>query len=84
MLSQIVYEPSANKRIFRLGHIHECTGLKRCRVSPVVNGHTVPSIETVEKMARGLEIPVYQLFCDGEAPQKFQLCQRQGRVGQFW
>jgi transcriptional regulator with XRE-family HTH domain len=50
------------------GDIEQRTGLKRCYVSRVENGHTVPSIETLEKMARALEIPMYQLFYDGEAP----------------
>jgi transcriptional regulator with XRE-family HTH domain len=52
------------------GDIEERTGLKRCYVSRVENGHTVPSIETLEKLARALEIPMYQLFYDGEAPPK--------------
>jgi transcriptional regulator with XRE-family HTH domain len=34
----------------------------------VENGHTVPAIETLEKMARALEVPLYQLFYDGEEP----------------
>ena len=34
------------------------------------NGHTVPSIETLEKLARALEVPLYQLFYDGEEPPK--------------
>jgi len=50
------------------GDIEKRTGLKRCYVSRVENGHTVPSIETLEKLARALEIPMYQLFYDGEAP----------------
>ena len=50
------------------GDIEERTGLKRCYVSRVENGHTVPSIETLEKLARALEIPMYQLFYDGEEP----------------
>lgn len=32
------------------------------------NGHTVPAIETLEKMARALAVPMYQLFYDGEKP----------------
>jgi hypothetical protein len=36
----------------------------------VENSHTVPSIETLEKMARALEIPMYQLFYDSEEPPK--------------
>jgi hypothetical protein len=31
----------------------------------VENGHTVPSIETLEKMARAMEIPLYQSFYEG-------------------
>jgi hypothetical protein len=34
------------------------------------NGHTVPAIETMEKMARALETPMYQLFYDGDEPPK--------------
>jgi transcriptional regulator with XRE-family HTH domain len=50
------------------GDIEERTGLKRCYVSRVENGHTVPSIETLEKLARALEVPLYQFFYDGDAP----------------
>jgi transcriptional regulator with XRE-family HTH domain len=50
------------------GDIEQRTGLKRCYVSRVENGHTIPSIETLEKLARALDIPMYQLFYDGEAP----------------
>lgn len=50
------------------GHIEKRTGLLRCYISRVENGHTVPSIETLEKMSRALEIPLYQLFYEGENP----------------
>jgi transcriptional regulator with XRE-family HTH domain len=50
------------------GDMEKRTGLFRCYISRVENGHTVPSIETLEKMARGLEVPMYQLFYDGEEP----------------
>jgi|ERR1019366_3277531 transcriptional regulator with XRE-family HTH domain len=50
------------------GDIEDRTGLLRCYVSRVENGHTIPSIETLEKLARALEIPLYQLFYDGEEP----------------
>ena len=52
------------------GDIEKRTGLLRCYISRVENGYTVPSIETLEKMARALEIPLYQLFYDGEEPPK--------------
>jgi transcriptional regulator with XRE-family HTH domain len=44
------------------GHIEKRTGLLRCYVSRVENGHTVPAIETLEKWARALDVPLYQLF----------------------
>ncbi len=50
------------------GDIEKRTGLLRCYISRVENGHTVPAIETLEKMARAMEIPMYQLFYDGEEP----------------
>jgi transcriptional regulator with XRE-family HTH domain len=50
------------------GDIEKRTGLLRCYVSRVENGHTVPAIETLEKLARALEVPLYQLFYDGEKP----------------
>jgi transcriptional regulator with XRE-family HTH domain len=50
------------------GDIEKRTGLLRCYISRVENGHTVPAIETLEKMARALEIPMYQLFYDSEEP----------------
>jgi transcriptional regulator with XRE-family HTH domain len=50
------------------GDIEERTGLLRCYISRVENGHTVPAIETLEKLARALEVPLYQLFYDGEKP----------------
>src|SRR5258707_9785696 len=53
---------------FSQGDIEKRTGLLRCYISRVENGHTVPAIETLEKLARAMEIPLYQLFYDGEEP----------------
>src|SRR5262245_37278423 len=50
------------------GDIEKRTGLLRCYISRVENGHTVPAIETLEKLARALEVPLYQLFYDSEEP----------------
>ena len=50
------------------GDIEKRTGLLRCYVSRVENGHTVPALETIEKFARALEVPTYQLFYDGDKP----------------
>jgi transcriptional regulator with XRE-family HTH domain len=46
------------------GDIEKRTGLRRCYISRVENGHTVPSVDTLEKIARALEVPMYRLFTD--------------------
>ncbi len=52
------------------GDVEHRTGLLRAYVSRVENGHTVPAVETLEKFARALEVPMYQLFYEGnEAPK---------------
>jgi transcriptional regulator with XRE-family HTH domain len=55
---------------FSQGDIEKRTGLLRCYISRVENGHTVPAVATLEKMARALEVPMYRLFHDGDAPAK--------------
>src|SRR3984885_13167414 len=50
------------------GDIEKRTGLLRCYISRIENGHTVPAIDTLEKLARGLEVPMYLLFYDGDKP----------------
>jgi transcriptional regulator with XRE-family HTH domain len=55
---------------FSQGTIEERTGLFRCYISRVENGHTVPAVETLEKFAHALEVPLYQLLYDGEEPPK--------------
>lgn len=54
------------------GDIEKRTGLLRCYISRVENGHTVPTVETLEKMARALEVPMYRLFYNGDEPPKFE------------
>jgi len=58
------------KKELSQGDIEQRTGLKRSYVSRVENGHTVPSIDTLEKLARALEVPLYQLFYDGDLPPR--------------
>ena len=50
------------------GDIEEKTGLLRCYISRVENGHTVPSLETLERFAGALDVPLYQLFYNSEMP----------------
>jgi transcriptional regulator with XRE-family HTH domain len=52
------------------GDIEKRTGLVRPYISRVENNHTIPTIETLEKWAGALEVPMYQLFYDGEEPPK--------------
>ncbi len=50
------------------GKIESRTGLLRCYISRVENGHTIPSIQTLEKFAEALEVPLYTFFYEGEMP----------------
>ena len=50
------------------GEVERRTGLLRCYISRVEHGHTVPAVPTLEKMARGLEVPMARLFYDGGEP----------------
>jgi transcriptional regulator with XRE-family HTH domain len=50
------------------GDIEKRTGLLRVYISRVENGHTVPAIETLEKLAQAMGVPLYQIFYDGEKP----------------
>jgi transcriptional regulator with XRE-family HTH domain len=54
------------------GDVEKRRGLLRCYISRVGNGHTVPTVETLEKMAWALEVPLYRLFYDGQAPPKLE------------
>jgi transcriptional regulator with XRE-family HTH domain len=50
--------------------VEKRTGLHCCYISRVEHGHTVPAVETLEKFARALEVPMYQLFYEGEYPHE--------------
>jgi transcriptional regulator with XRE-family HTH domain len=54
------------------GDIERRTGLLRCYVSRVENNHTTPSVETMHKLARALEVPTYALFVDDGKPVREQ------------
>ncbi len=57
-------------RTFRLqrslsqGDIEKRTGLLRCYLSRVENGHTVPSLETLTKIAQALDLPLAHFFTE--------------------
>jgi transcriptional regulator with XRE-family HTH domain len=70
---------------FSQGEIEKRTGLLRCYISRVENGHTVPAVETLEKFARALEVPLYQLFYDGEEPPRLpQASKRRAGSAMAW
>lgn len=52
------------------GDIEKRTGLLRCYLSRVENGHTVPSLDTLAKIAQALDIPLAQFFSETSAPQE--------------
>ncbi len=67
------------------GRMEKRTGLLRCYISRVENGHTVPTIKTLEKMALALEVPLYHLLYDGEKPPEAPtLPKRQGNEDTAW
>jgi transcriptional regulator with XRE-family HTH domain len=51
------------------GDIESATGLLRAYVSRVENGHTIPGVETLEKWARALDMPLYLILRDEEGDQ---------------
>ena len=52
------------------GDVEKSTGLLRCYISRIENGHTIPSLDTLERFASALDVPLYKMFYtgDGEAP----------------
>jgi transcriptional regulator with XRE-family HTH domain len=62
------------------GDIEKRTGLLRCYISRLENGHNVPSIETLEKIARALEVPMYQLFYEDEESSKMPVSPSNGKA----
>src|ERR1700675_5183939 len=52
------------------GDVEKRTRLLRCYLSRIENGHSVPSVDTLEKMARALEVPMYRLFTDDKHVKK--------------
>mgnify|MGYP005814537749 CR=1 FL=1 len=47
------------------GDIEKRTGLLRCYLSRVENGHTIPSLDTLAKIATAMDLPLAQFFADG-------------------
>ena len=66
----------ATIRDFRLqkrmsqGDIEKRTGLLRCYLSRVENGHTVPSLETLQKIAGALDLQLSEFFAEGQVEKE--------------
>jgi len=54
------------------GDIERKTGLLRCYLSRVENGHTVPSLETLQKIAHAMDLPLSQLFAEDTIRREFE------------
>jgi transcriptional regulator with XRE-family HTH domain len=63
--------------------IQKRTGLERYYISRVEKNYTVPSIETLEKLARALEIPLYQFFYEGQYPPALPNLFKQKTAGEM-
>jgi transcriptional regulator with XRE-family HTH domain len=64
IIGQKLRELRESKKLSQ-GDVEKRTGLLRCYTSRVENGHTVPSVDTLERYARALEVPLYRFFTDG-------------------
>jgi len=45
-------------------------GLQRCRISYLENGRAIPTLDTLEKIADALDIPLYQLLVESAESDK--------------
>src|SRR6266700_78543 len=97
-LGRGIYMPKIGARIRQLreqrglsqGDIEQSAGLLRCYISRVENGRTVPSLETLERFAAALDVPLYEIFYNldqSPAPGSNvrealdQMIRRDGKVG---
>ena len=55
-----------------------------CYVSRVERGRTIPTVETLEKFAKALEIPLYRLFSVGESGKIPELLSTPGESSADW
>jgi len=62
------------------GDVEHRTGLLRCYISRVENGHTLPNLETFERWAKALDLELYQLFFVGEGTPQAPKATESGRL----
>ena len=61
------------------GDIEKRTGLLRCYLSRVENGHTIPSLDTLAKIAGAMDLALSQFFDEGRRDGHKGLPQLSGR-----
>jgi transcriptional regulator with XRE-family HTH domain len=61
LIGEVLKEVREGKKMSQ-GDIEQRTGLIRCYISRVENGHTIPSLFTLEKFARALDVPLWQII----------------------
>jgi transcriptional regulator with XRE-family HTH domain len=67
LIGQRIRQLREQKRLSQ-GDLEKASGLLRCYISRVEHRHTVPSLETLEKFAIALDVPLYGLFYEGKEP----------------
>jgi transcriptional regulator with XRE-family HTH domain len=67
MISERVRSIREGKHLSQ-AEVEKRCGLRRCYISRVENGHTIPSVETLERLARAMNVPLYHFFYDGDEP----------------
>jgi len=67
---------------FSQGDIEKRTGLLRCYLSRVENGHTVPSLETLAKIAEAMDISLADFFPGTETPRDRETQKMLGELSQ--
>jgi transcriptional regulator with XRE-family HTH domain len=65
------------------GDIEKKTGLLRCYLSRVENGHTVPSLDTLSKIAGALDLPIAQFFADDQVGRQLNTQRLTDEVKKF-
>jgi transcriptional regulator with XRE-family HTH domain len=71
-----------NERGLSQGDIERRTGLLRCYLSRVENGHTVPSLETLAKIAEAMDMSLADFFPTMETAREREAKKALGELSQ--
>src|SRR5258707_6445125 len=78
---QVIRTYRSQRRLWQ-GEIERCPGLLRCYLSRVENGHTVPSLETLAKIAEAMDISLADFFPGTETPRDRETQKALGELSQ--